>query len=380
MVVDLIFIVITLTNLGIFIFSSAISYNESIFSFCARLLILLNLFLLLVTVFQKNKFPVTQKTSHRLLGLAAISIFISYLLNQQDGFINFMIRFCGYLAVPIYIFAVQRFTFSKKMSSWFKFIAAIYVLFFCTALIFGPTYHPVTGALTLGYHNPNATGAIFLMTAVFVQLAFYNSVKRFPRWFSYIAVAVLIYLIILTQCRSAFLLTLVCFIYAISPRSFRPGKIYILLCLCSSYIFYYLYIYLFESGWQLEATILDRTIYSGRQNAFIEYGIDYTLFGDFAIDGLNLAATLINSIGIVGTLLLAAYYAKNLLSPFFQNIHDHNNSHKNLPLFCLGALFVHGCVEVAFFTAGSFFGSMIGCILAVIACNRQEILDSEKEE
>lgn len=378
--VDITFIFISIINFLLFIVSSAIFYQESMFSCCARLLLLLNLFLFCVLslhVFQNKK---TIQLSYILLIATAISIFISYFLNPDGNVIEFLIRLCGYLSIPIYMITVQQFSLSSKMESWFKFISIAYALLFFGAAFYCPTYYPVSGALTIGFPNANTAGAIFLLNIIFVIIAFANSVNKLQRWISYTIIGGLLYLILLSQCRSAFLLSLVCFAYILLPVSFRPGKYYICLCFCSSYIFYYFYTYLFESGWNIDATLLDRPIYSGRQQAFVEYGLEYTFFGDFSIDGLNLAATLINALGLIGTFWLMACYMSILFSPFFQDLHDLNNCRKNLSLFCLGILFVHGCVEVAFFTAGSFFGSMIGCILAAIACNRKNILISSRTE
>ena len=127
--------------------------------------------------------------------------------------------------------------------------------------------------------------------------------------------------------------------------------------------------------WNIDLTILDKTVYSGRQEIFLEYGIKYTVFGNFEelFSGLNVSVGVVNTLGIVGFIAFLVFYINFLSSPVMQNYKGKRRERRNLPLLCFCAIMIHGCVETVLFTGGSVFAGVIGCIIAVIICNNQDV-------
>lgn len=125
-----------------------------------------------------------------------------------------MITMCSYLAVPIYMLVIPSAKFSDRTLCWFKKIGVCYVLFFVAAYLFKPVYQRVSGALTLGYSNSNTAGMYMYLTAIFLLLAFQNCSNKNEKLFSYGIVGIIDFLIVRTQCRTAFLLTSLCLICA----------------------------------------------------------------------------------------------------------------------------------------------------------------------
>ena len=365
--------VLSVLNVGVFVFSSDIFGNIGLFSLFARLLIIVNLGVLLLGFLK-------QSSSHAVKQYVTIFFMLifgvlSYLINRPISLFEFIVLFAGYLAVPVYAVSVPKLKFNRNMIVWFRIISVVYALYFIYRGFFTPTYREGSGALLLGYINSNTTGAYMFLVSLFVLLSFNNAAKRIWRIFSYLIVAILLYLIIQTQCRTAFILTGLCLVYAVLPKIYRPGKLFVTVSVLSSYLFYYLYTYLYQISWNTDLTILDRTFYSGRQITFLEIGLKYSLFGDFKelFGGLNVSLGVLNTLGIIGFVLFLIFYTTFLFSPIMQNYKGKRREKRNLPLICFCAIMFHGCVETVLFTGGSVFAGVIGCIIAVIMCNNQDV-------
>ncbi len=371
-VMDWLFIAVCCCNMGIFLFSSDMFYNFGLFSLSARLFIILNILTFILTMFR----PTDKYQTWQVLIMIFMAFFMvtSYVIRPAGSLYDFVIALTGYIAVPIYALAVQRVSFSDTMIKVLRVVSVIYAALFIYRGYFARTYRPNSDALTLGYTNPNTTGAYMFLICLFVLLAFDNVEKKVWRYFSYCLVALMLYPILLTQCRAAFFLTMICYVYAVFPKIYRPQKVFPAVCVVFPWFFYYLYIYLYKIGWNVDAMLLDKTIYSGRQETFLSENIVYTLLGYFSkgFAGLNSAVGVINTLGIIGFVLYAAFYICFLTAPFMQSYIGKRVNKRNLPLVCMSALMLYGCVESMMFTAGTVFAGMIGCILAVIACNHKE--------
>ncbi len=370
---DYIFIALSILNIGIFVFSSDIFGNIGLFSLFARMLIIVNVAVLLLGFLkQSSSHAVKQYITIFFMFLFGV---LSYLICRPISLFDFVVLFAGYLAVPVYAVSVPKLKFNSNLIVWFRLISVVYAFYFIYRGFFTPTYREGTGALLMGYINSNTTGAYMFLVSLFVLLSFNNAAKRIWRIFSYLIVTLLLYLIIQTQCRTAFILTSVCLIYAVLPKIYRPGKIFAAISVVSSFLFYYIYIYLYQMRWNIDLTILDKTVYSGRQEIFLEYGIKYTVFGNFEelFSGLNVSVGVVNTLGIVGFIAFLVFYINFLSSPVMQNYKGKRRERRNLPLLCFCAIMIHGCVETVLFTGGSVFAGVIGCIIAVIICNNQDV-------
>ena len=364
-ILDMMIILVSILNLFFLMFSSSSVFNYSLASICARGLMLTNIAFLILFMIKNSRHA---KSNYLLFLLLPLSLLISYLLSAQGGLMDFLITMCGYLAVPIYMLVIPSIKFSKKTFRWFKTIGACYALFFIVAYLYKPTVLAFTGALTFGYSNPNTAGMYMYLTAIFLLLAFQNCSNKYERFISYVLVGILDYLIVQTQCRTAFILTSFCLFCAVFPKLIRPGKKFAIVCVVSPILFYYLYSYLYQISWNLDFTILGRTIYSGRQELFALEGMDFSLFGNYAhhLGGFNVAHVFMNRVGFFGLSVFLIYSVLFMLSPFIQNSRTLTPKHGNLKLICIGTIFIYGCVESALFTGGSVFAGLIGCALATM--------------
>lgn len=355
-------ILISILNLIFFISTSSFALNPSIASICAQGLIGINI--LFLVVFVGNNFRHAQKDFIIFL-LLLLSLLLSYIVSLQSGLKDLFITASAYLSVPIYMLVIPHINLKVKTFEWFKKIGICYALFFIVAYLYKPVYHTFSGALTFGFSNSNTAGMYLYLTSIFILMAFRDSSKKYEKFFSYGIVVILDYLIAQTQCRTAFLLTTFCLICAVFPSLFRPKNRFAVACVVSPVVFYYLYSFLYKISWNLDLTILGRTIYSGRQDMFAIEGIKLSLLGNYVhhFAGLNTAAVLINAVGILGFAIFIIYSILFLTSSFIQRA-DSNRC--NLKLICVGTIFIYGCVESALFTGGSVFAGMIGCILASI--------------
>ena len=364
-IADKLIILVSVFNLFFLIFTSSFAFNEMLASLCARGLMLINIIFFVMFTIKNIRHA---KKNYLLFLILAFSLGISYLLSPQGGLGNFFINLCSYLAVPIYMLVIPAVKVSDKTRQWLKKISVCYVLFFIVAYLYNPTILAATGALTLGFSNPNTAGMYMYLTAIFLLLAFQNCGNKYEKLLSYGLVIILDYLIAQTQCRTAFLLTLFCLICAIFPNFFHPKKKFAVACVLSPIIFYYLYMYLYKMSWNLDFTILGRTIYSGRQEMFMLQGMDFSLFGNYAqnFEGLNVALAFVNTVGVFGLCAFIIYSILFMLSPFVQNSTTATSNSSYLKLICIGTIFIYGCVEVALVTGGSVFAGLIGCAMATI--------------
>lgn len=371
-------VLVSILNLFFLMFTSSLAFNEFIASICARGLIISNLTFLILFMIRNSR----HAKSNYLLFLALLfSLLISYILSSLGSWMDFFITMCSYLSVPIYMLVIPSVKFSNKTFSWFKKIGIFYALFFIMSFLYKPTILPFSGALTLGYSNSNTAGMYMYLVAIFILLAFQSCSHRNEKKISYILVAIIDYLIVRTQCRTAFLLTSLCLICAIFPNLFHPKKKLAVACVVSPMVFFYLYSFLYKISWNLDFTILGRTIYSGRQAMFASQGMQFSLFGNYShhFGGLNIALVFITSVGVLGFSLFTIYSILFMLSPFVQKRQVLTPNQCNLNLLCIGTIFIYGCVESALFTGGSVFAGLIGCAMATINTREEETCHCSKK-
>ena len=202
-IADKLILLVSVFNLFFLIFTSSFAFNEMLASLCARGLMLINIIFFVMFTIKNIRHA---KKNYLLFLILASSLGISYLLSPQGGLGNFFINLCSYLAVPIYMLVIPAVKVSDKTRQWLKKISVCYVLFFIVAYLYNPTILAATGALTLGFSNPNTAGMYMYLTAIFLLLAFQNCGNKYEKLLSYGLVIILDYLIAQTQCRTAFLL------------------------------------------------------------------------------------------------------------------------------------------------------------------------------
>ncbi len=236
-------------------------------------------------------------------------------------------------------------------------------LFWIYAGFLHPTYAQ-TGALTYGYSNSNRAGAYLLLDGA-ILLSSANRMKLFKqKLLLWMLTGILLWLIVLTQCRTAFLLLLAMMVYAIYPYAPKLGKKFLTLCTFIPLVFSYFYILIYNMGWLQSITIFGKSIYSGRQDLFQVEFLGFSLLGNYSVSGfggLNLGIGLLNGFGIVGTFLF--YYFMVWFNKRHVAIDESRGQKKSFTIVCFGLLMLHSCTEVFLFTCGTVYASMIGMIL-----------------
>lgn len=367
---NFIFVLISIINLIIFTFSSGNFFNEAIFSLAQRAVLLLNVVFFTATVI-KNRASKKFVINLGILLFMLVCSYISYMLNPGGGMFDFVITVLEYLAVPIYMLAIPDTQFDPKTKKCLQLIGVAYVVLFVYCGFVDPIYrNEFSTALSMGYSNPNRTGCYLLLTVVYLLVAFENDKKM--KVMSYVMSAVLLYLIMLTECRTAFLLGLIALIYAIIPK-LKAGKVFALICTFSPLVFAFIYLYAYKNGWFYSTEIFGKEIFSGREEMYTDMMSNISMFGNYAavqLGGLNVSMSVLSTLGIAGIVLFYVYYTGFMTDRFIQI--ESRSEKKNLGLVCMGLLMFHGCTETILLVGGNVYAGMIGCILVLINVNNQE--------
>lgn len=201
-------------------------------------------------------------------------------------------------------------------------------------------------ALVMNLNNPNAA-AMHLYGVFCIILLNFRRKKLLV--VNILLSAILVYLIILTDCRScivAVAVTIVCFVFF---RKKRIPRAVIVLVMSLQIITVVLYLGFFNSGAGTAVTVADKMLFSGRQNVFIqvlsEINTPFTvLFGtvrtEYFFNAHNVFLSVFSSIGIIGAI---PYYWMMLRR--FLDIRKAST----VATVCLLGLSVQACAESAMF-------------------------------
>lgn len=362
---------IPILNLAYFLFSSDTLRNDSLFSLSGRLILLVGI-IAIFSIFRNKKVNIHQFISIAILLLILFLSYMSFYIHPSGTIRDFIIKMGSYLSIPAYMIIIPQLTFEENEKKWFKIISVLYAIYFIFTGILNPTYRISTNALMLGYSNSNATGAYTLLILLFLILSFRDEKKKIIKLLLGLIKVVLFYLLILTQCRTAFIIGLICVIYEYLPKKPTFGKWLSFLCFLFPAFFIAAYIFIYNNGFFRDITILNITIYSGRQALFQSAYNGITLLGNYGenkFNGLNYVLSILNTLGVLG---LLSYWILmiRLLNEDFLDECDSSFS-DGLSRFCLSILLLHGCTESVLFTGGTVFAGMFACLLMSAACYRK---------
>lgn len=366
---------VSVANMLVFIFSTDKFYNLTIFSLAARLLLISNL-LISIYAAVRRRLSIRVFSSLALLLAMAGSAYISYLLNPLGGIGDFLISLSSYLAVPIYMAAIPELRETEGMIPWLKCMAWGYALVFVVMSVFFPSYRIGTGALMLGYSNSNTTGAYLFLVIILLVLLYQKEKRKIVKGAVIAIECMLLSFIIATQSRTAFLLAAAAILYDILPYTLRLTKRFSTILVFLPAVFSVLYLWAYRKGYLAAATILGKSIFSGRQYGFAETQ-QLTLFGQYAngaFGGLNVYLAVSTTVGLIGTVLWWIVYTRFVSLDFLDR--SDTGSNKGLSRFCFCLLLLYGCTESCIFTGGTVFAGMVGIILIAIAANGNRADDS----
>lgn len=357
-------------SLALFIFSSDQFYNSRLFSLSADALLLLSIVVGLNTI--------CTCLNNRQSGLVLLLILMFFFAMMSSMFdksgntvslYSAVILNCGYVSIPAYMIYVIKTPISRTTVTQMRIVALACSAFFIYRGIFTPTYRDGAHSLTMGYSNPNRTAMYVMLVFILLMLSYDKEERRIKRIIVGIIQVILIYIIVLTECRTAYLICIVCWAYRLIPNLPSVGKRFLRVCLAIPVVFAPIFAFFYNKGWFADAMILDRPIYSGRQDINLSLA-DFSLLGKFSIDtygGLNIFVGILRTTGIIGVVLFYAMYSKAFCQLFKWDVR--RDVDKNYSAFTMGILLLHGCTETAIFTGGTAYAALMGCILLIIKYN-----------
>lgn len=307
--------------------------------------------------------------SYFLLLLILLCAILSYLVGTGGESLEFVVKLTNYIALPIYIIFVKECCADIFNVKFFRFLSLIIALLFAVLFLFAPMYSDYSGALTLGYSNSNTTGLYLFFVEIFLLLSFYKI--KFSKKIPIIMVEIFVlYLIILSQCRTAFILGVVCFILSFIPKFRCPSKIFVIICVIFPLIFYGIYLFLSRRINNFDVILLGKSFFSGREILF-EEGLYLSLFGKIngeILFGLNVAQSVINTFGIIGYVLLCLFYYLSINDVFLKQ----QNKMGSFPIFCVVIIMLYGCTEVSIFLNGSIYAVLYFFVMMLVKCNSNQ--------
>lgn len=368
--VNSVVVLICIASSLLFVFSTKNYLNYGIFSLVARILLILNLVLFGVTVFSKRGISNRLRVGILFIVAMFVCAMISYFVTPRGAIGDYLIVVLCYLSIPIYMVVSKEIWLIEDTRRIISLFAIGMALFFIYLGFFQPVYRPGTQALSFGYSNSNRAGTYLMLVGILLSVCAENAKNRFREFLYWGLNAVLLYLIILTQCRTAFIILASVLIYAMLPNRPKVGKRFLNICLLISIVFSWVYVYIYNQGWLINLEIFGKSIYSGRQELYTEEFLGFSLFGKSTVNGfvgLNLGIGLLNCLGIVGALLFYSFILRfNAQHTEASELNQHENC---LNVFAMGMVLLHACTEVSLFTGGSVYASMMGLILIMMQDN-----------
>lgn len=206
--------------------------------------------------------------------------------------------------------------------------------------------------LTLGMDNSNTTAIyIFLVYGMLVI----TMRERRKIWIPIIIEVLLVWLIWQTNSRMVLAATIAVPILSVVFRKKRIPQCIVKVCCIIPFVFVPIYLYLYDHIENIE--IMGKTLFSGRQNSFLDYmgGLDTKsawLFGNLDLymfqNAHNGPLAIVSSIGIIGAIGFFAIVIGRLL----QLNKKAFNMMAKTAIIVLIACFIHSCGEAALLLGG----------------------------
>lgn len=368
-------VIISVCNALVFIFSSGVFYNATLFGLGMVSTLICSMVALVLSAFERGK----QGYVLSVIFMFLAGIF-SWWLHPSGSFGPFLISLLGYTAIPSFMCCLYNTVITEKLKSWLRRISVLYLFVFVFLAFYKPIYWGQT-MLSLGYSNPNRAGTYMMLVFIMILLLFQDVMRPLKKALVVFLLAALMSVIMMTQCRTAFIISLICAIFMIVPKRFIVKKKYTAICMAAPLLFSSIYMALYNSGKFSEVTLLNKTIFSGRQSTFLSEYISFSVFGDFerlGFGGLNIATCVISSFGIVGAILFFCNYWK-FFSNLFKRRELYNSKNLNYAIFCLSTVILHGCTETDLFVGGGAYAGLFACIVASAGIVQDDDIVSKPE-
>lgn len=300
--------------------------------------------------------------------------FLSYLLSNESGLYQYIIRIWCYLALPFYLLYVDYLKPDKRMIHTIFFvnilISIVYILLSLSKYSY-MGYEKFIGTnnawLTLGYDNPNQT-AMYLVINLIVLLCSFHYVKK--RSIQLVIVLFILYigvLLIKTSSRTCILIGAIIFFIDLIKRNFKISKVIVIGMLFLPFVFMLIYPFLYKHNLLYFFSFGGKTDYESRsqifQSVLNQVGSNFLFgkFGKYQLQNLhNGTLSVYASIGLVGLVLFYIFYIRAYLKIISNGI---KSKVAFISLLGLLSVFLHACTEGAFLVGGSVFAGSLSVLI-----------------
>lgn len=323
----------------------------------------------------------TKLGSLQLLFMLLLGICVVFSLMQtEEESLTFSAHGMGILGFFEMVGSIYVVGFTKCTKDLKKFIFAVNLVI--SVVLIGFSFMPgiaysgkLEDSLYLGFNNPNET-AVYLMANICILMLFFDVLKRWLYKIPLLCViAYLSYLLYCTNSRTALIATILVIVYQLFARKWRVPKWVIFVAVLFPVIFLQVYAYLFENHYFLDAEILDKPFYSGREDDFIRVLDNLKgewLFGDagkYHFTNLhNGPLSILASVGVMG-------YVTYLLSIFSTLRYYYNGiktKSQTIALIAILAIFVHSSAEATFIVGGTHYSIIVATFYLLLRDDGEE--------
>ncbi len=288
-------------------------------------------------------------------------IFIS-MLTQKDAFdqAHLLAGFC-YINMFFLVYKCKSIVPSKKTFDFIfaanMVLSALFAVYSFTSIAHrvhtnNIVWYSIYYAFDLGNSNLAAMNIFSFYCILLINLAYRK--HKIP---IIILMIFDLYMIYGTYCRSVLITAVIvtAAFFLLGRRKIPKAIIIISELVPVLFIFIYMWMYYIMGNQSIK--ILDKSLFSGRQNIFLEYlsylsGWDKVLFGNFSEAAFqnahNITVSVLATIGIVGLVAFYSFYIRVI-----NEINDKETSSvRNISIICILGLFLQSSMEASLFLGG----------------------------
>ena len=181
-----------------------------------------------------------------------------------------------------------------------------------------------------------------------------------------------LYMIFLTDSRTCMIVSIVVIIYFFFGRNVKLPKWIVSIVMLIPLVFLLVYSGMYERGLYMDAEILGKELYSGREEFFImhlERLMNNLAFGDvreYHFTNLhNGALAVLSSCGVIGYIFYFLFY-RNRIQKYFRIA---QNSIQYIALIVILGAFVHSCTEAALIVGGAHYSIIVATFFWILKGN-----------
>lgn len=315
--------------------------------------------------------------------VCASVLIIKAIFGQSYTTVNGLYSILAFINVLGLFVTYKNITIQKKDFDFIYRISVCLTLLFFVLSFTGVAYKMETSegirylnALVLNLNNPNAAAMHFYGLLCIIMI---NLKRQKHLWFNITLCAVLVYLIMRTQCRSCIIASVVLIVYYVWFRNRTIPKVVVGFAVLLPIFILILYMALYRSGFHDVVFLENKTLFSGRQTIYMRVfsliNTPFTVmfgpvFKEYFFNAHNAFLSVFASVGIVGTIPYFYFLVRSMLDI---------RKYSNVATMCFIGLCVQACAEAAMFV-GNFPFHMFLLLFLVLGRYRDDESDDHRLE